>query len=149
MQPPTGMLKSVLSLVAVCVIALLVVVGLWVGYKTVHRSQVRADANNRVKVTAINIRNARQQAHVVEAQTEIVKAKAEQRYQESIGIRRAQDEIAKTLTPLYIQHEAIQAQERMAVSGKNNTSIYIPSGVNGVPMVNDVSQHQSAGEASP
>jgi hypothetical protein len=100
-----------------------------------HRGQVRADANNKVQITHILIRNAQQRARVVKAQNASVRAKAEQRYLQSVGIRRAQDEIAKTLTPLYIQHEAIEAQLAVATSGKNNTVVYVPSGANGVPMV--------------
>ena len=104
-------------------------------FKAWHRYQKRADANNNVKVTNINIRKAQQQARVVRAQNAAVQAKAEQRFIESVGIRRAQDEISKTLTTLYIQHEAIQAQERIAESGRNNTIIYSPAGSNGVPLV--------------
>lgn len=64
-----------------------------------------------------------------------VKALADQRLIEATGIRNAQDEISKTLTDRYLQHEAIQAQERTASSGRNNTIIYVPSGPNGVPNV--------------
>lgn len=35
---------------------------------------------------------------------------------------------------IVIQHEAIQAQEAIANSGRNNTVIYVPSGPNGVPI---------------
>lgn len=129
---------------AVIVLSLVIIVGLGIGgcagIKAFNRAQRRADANNQVQVTKINIRNAQQQAKVVRAQNASVQARAEQRYLESVGVRRAQDEIAKTLTPLYVQHEAIQAQEAIAKSGRNNTSIYIPAGSNGVPLVNDVSR---------
>src|SRR4051794_10670547 len=101
-------------------IAPLVLFGVVAAAQTFNRYHKRQDANNRVKVTTINIRNAQQQARVVTAQNATVQARAQQRFLESVGIRRAQDEIAKTLTPLYVQHEAIQAQEKMAVSGRNN-----------------------------
>lgn len=120
---------------AMIVIVIVVFVGVLSGYKVWHRAQKRADANNQVKVTAINIRNAQQQAKVVHAQNAAVQAKAEQRLIEATGIRHAQDEISQTLTPLYIQHEAIQAQERIATSGSNNTVIYVPAGTNGTPVI--------------
>lgn len=104
-------------------------------YKGWQRGQRRADANNKVAITHILIRNAQQQADVVNAEVAATKAEAEKRYQEAVGIRRAQDEIQKTLTPLYVQHEAIQAQERIATSGRNNTVIYVPAGTNGTPVI--------------
>lgn len=110
------------------------------GYKAFQRSQKRADANNSVKVTSINIRKAEQQARIVHAQNAAVQARAEQRLIEAKGIRHAQDEISATLTPLYLQHEAIKAQMATAASGQNNTIIYVPSGENGVPLVNDISK---------
>jgi succinate dehydrogenase/fumarate reductase flavoprotein subunit len=110
------------------------IIGGCAGTKAFNRSQKRADANNRVKVTSINIRNAQQQAKVVRANNARVAAEAQQRYISSTGIRRAQDEISKTLTPLYVQWEAIQAQFRLANS-PTHTQVYIPSGANGVPIV--------------
>lgn len=67
----------------------------------------------------------------------IARQQADIRYVNSTGIRRAQDEIQKTLTPLYVQWEAIQAQLAMANS-QNHTIIYIPSGSNGVPLVSTI-----------
>ena len=55
--------------------------------------------------------------------------------------------INATLTDKYLQHEAIQAQEKMADS-PNHTTIYIPSGQNGIPLVrtvNDEPDHSTAG----
>jgi Tfp pilus assembly protein PilE len=117
-----------------CIVSLLVVVtiiGVFTGYKAWHRAQQRADANNKVKVTAIMIRNAAQQAKVVHAQNAAVRAKAEQRVIEAEGIRKAQDLISKTLTPLYVQHEAIKAQE----NDREGDRTYIPVGPQGVPLV--------------
>jgi regulator of protease activity HflC (stomatin/prohibitin superfamily) len=126
--------------VVVFVLTCGVLFGSCAGYKAFERSQRRADANNNVRVTQINIRKAQQQALIVRAQNAAVRARAEQRFLEAVGIRKAQDEISKTLTPLYVQHEAIQAQERTASSGQNNTVVYVPSGPNGVPLVNDINQ---------
>jgi hypothetical protein len=122
---------AITLVVVFCIAAL---IGCISGYKVWHRSQVRADANNRVKVTAINIRNAQQQAKVVEANDARVKAEADQRFLKAVGIRRAQDEVAKTLTPLYVQFEAVQAQLAMAQS-PNHTIIYVPAGTNGTPVI--------------
>jgi succinate dehydrogenase/fumarate reductase flavoprotein subunit len=127
-----------------CVVLL---IGGCAGAKSFNRYQKRADAANQVRVTHTKIKVAQQQAQIVRAQIEATKAKAEQRYQESVGIKRAQDEIQKTLTPLYVQHEAIQAQERIAESGQNNTIIYTPSGTNGVPLVQDVTAGTKQGTA--
>ena len=59
---------------------------------------------------------------------------AERKVIEAEGIGKAQDIINKTLTAAYLQHEAIQAQMKMAGS-PNHTTVYIPSGDNGIPMV--------------
>lgn len=104
------------------------------GCKAYNRYQKRADANNNVKVTAINIRKAEQQARIVHAQNAAVRAKAEQRVIEAEGIRKAQDLISKTLTPLYVQHEAIKAQE----NDREGDRTYIPVGPQGVPLVANV-----------
>jgi hypothetical protein len=125
-------------LVAIVLLCAIVIVGSVGGcgvYKNWHRGQKRADARNGVKITRINIQRARQQALIVRAQNATVRAKAQQRFLDAVGIRRAQDEIQKTLSPIYVQHEAIQAQERVATSGKNNTVIYVPSGTNGTPII--------------
>lgn len=119
---------------------LVVLLGSWSAYKGVQRYQRNADAHNQIRVTE-------QQASAARAQIEVIQAEAEQRYQESVGIRRAQDEIAKTLTPLYVQHEAIEAQLEMARS-QNHTVIWAPSGANGVPLVSTVDLQRLA-EAPP
>jgi len=97
--------------------------------KSFGRYQKRADANNNVKVSAIQIRNQQQRV-------QIAKQHAEIRYQNSIGIREAQDEIAKTLTPLYVAFEMTEALKAIATSGNNNSVIYIPTNpVTGLPIV--------------
>lgn len=62
------------------------------------------------------------------------KLKADKRVAEAQGMARATQIIQQRLTPLYIQHEAIQAQEKMA-NGTNHSVVYIPVGRNGVPLV--------------
>jgi regulator of protease activity HflC (stomatin/prohibitin superfamily) len=62
------------------------------------------------------------------------KQEAERKVIEAEGIAKAQEIINKTLTPAYLQHEAIKAQMKMADS-PNHTTVYIPSGDNGIPLV--------------
>jgi hypothetical protein len=112
-------------------------IGLSAGLKAYGRAEERADARNAVTLTHIAINRARQQAQITRAQIEATKADAEKRVAEAVGIRRAQNEIASTLTGHYLQYEAIQAQKAVATSGRNNTLIYVPSGSNGVPLFQD------------
>lgn len=67
-------------------------------------------------------------------QKEIAKRDAEIRIEEARGIAEAQRIINATLTPYYLQHEAIGAQLEMADS-PNHTTVYIPVGSNGLPLV--------------
>lgn len=69
-----------------------------------------------------------------ETQKEIARKDAEIRVEEAKGIAQAQKIINATLTPNYLQHEAINAQLKMAES-PNHTTVYIPVGNNGVPLV--------------
>jgi regulator of protease activity HflC (stomatin/prohibitin superfamily) len=126
-----------LGALAAVVLLTAVGVGLSAGVQSYRRAEERANAENQVKLTHIEISRARQQARITRAQIAATEANAEKRYQESVGIRRAQDEIAKSLTDQYLQHEAIQAQKAVATSGRNNTIVYVPSGANGVPLVQD------------
>ncbi|MDJ0847186.1 MAG: SPFH domain-containing protein [Myxococcota bacterium] len=67
-------------------------------------------------------------------QKEIAMRDAEIRIEEAKGIAEAQRIINATLTPHYLQHEAIGAQLEMA-SSPNHTTVYIPVGNNGLPLV--------------
>jgi hypothetical protein len=133
---------SPLKAIALITAIVVFVVGMGVlgvaGCKSFNRYQKRADANNRVQVTHINIRNAEQQADVVNAEIKATQAEAKKRVEEAKGIRGAQDEIAATLTDRYLQHEAIQAQRAIA-SSPSNSVIYVPSGNMGVPLIRDTS----------
>jgi hypothetical protein len=123
------------ALTVVLVVAL--GVALSAGLKAYSRAEKRADAENQVRLTHIGIDRAHQQALITRAQIEATQADADKRFAEAVGIRRAQNEISRTLTGHYLQHEAIQAQKAIATSGRNNTLIYVPSGGNGVPLVQD------------
>jgi regulator of protease activity HflC (stomatin/prohibitin superfamily) len=69
-------------------------------------------------------------------QTEIAIAQAEakRRVAEAEGIAQSMQIINERLTSQYIQHEAIEAQKAM-VGSPNHTTIYIPVGAMGVPLV--------------
>lgn len=141
-KPVQVTVASVLALV----LCIMLIFGGVAGCASYNRYQKRANANNNVKVTQINIRKAQQQAKIVAAQDGIVKAQADQRLIKARGIKAAQDEIQSTLTPLYVQFEAIEAQKAIATSGKNNTVIYVPAGTNGTPVITqgaDAKQAQS------
>jgi hypothetical protein len=124
---------------AIFTVVLLVGVGVGISaaVKAYSRAEERADAENRVRLTHIAVRRAKQQALITRAQIEATEADADKRVAEAVGIRRAQDEISSTLTGHYLQYEAIQAQKAVATSGRNNTLIYVPSGSNGVPLIQD------------
>lgn len=65
---------------------------------------------------------------------EIERKKKEQRVVEAEGIAAAMQIVRSQLTGAYLQHEAIEAQKAM-VNSPNHTTIYIPIGANGVPIV--------------
>lgn len=72
-----------------------------------------------------------------QTQIEIAKKDAEIRIEEAKGIAEAQRIINTTLTQNYLQHEAINAQLKMAES-PNHTTVYIPSGSNGIPLIRNI-----------
>ena len=110
------------------------IVGLAFGIPAFNRYQKRQDANNEVVINEIRIR---QQEQLIQVE----KQKAEIRIQEAKGISEAQKIINATLTDQYLQHEAIQAQEKMAGS-PNHTQIYIPVGTNGIPLVKTIDANE-------
>ncbi len=67
-------------------------------------------------------------------QKEIAQRDAKIKIEEAKSIAEAQRIINETLTANYLQHEAIMAQQIMANS-PNHTTVYIPVGPNGMPMV--------------
>ena len=77
---------------------------------------------------------AKQLLEEKETQKEIAQRDAEIRIEEAKGIAEAQKIINQTLTANYLQHEAIEAQRTMANS-PNHTTVYIPVGPNGLPLV--------------
>lgn len=135
----TGILVT-LGVVITVLATVGVLLGIFFGIKAVSRYQDRADRNqsrsqtlkdarNDVIVNSILINTFGQKKLIAQKRADI-------RFIESTGVRRAQDEIAKTLTPLYVQFEMIDALKAVAASGRNATVIYIPTGSNGLPIVN-------------
>ena len=116
-------IAGVLLVVAVLMLALF-------GGTTFGRYQKRQNAMNNIRVTELEIQNTEQKV-------EVEKQKAEVRVAKANGISQAQHIINATLTDQYLQHEAIEAQRAMA-SSPNHTTIYIPSGQNGIPIINTI-----------
>lgn len=126
-------------IVAGFIVFALVIGGSWFGIKAMARHQKVADANNRVKTTRIEANNKTELNRIRISQQEqlieVAKKDAQIRLENALGIRLAQDEIAATLTPLYVQFEMIEALKEIAHSGKNSSLVYIPSGPGGLPIV--------------
>lgn len=97
--------------------------GLALAVKSFHRSQKLADERNQIQVNEIQIQQTKQLVQVQQQKAQIKVAEAH-------GIAESQRIINNTLTPLYLQHEAIQAQE-----SQSNKIIYVPSGNQGIPLV--------------
>ena len=116
-----------LGILGVMMLALL----LW-GIPVYGRYQVRANASNEIQVNALRIQQTQQLVQVEQQKAQIRIVDAE-------GIAKSQQIINATLTDRYLQHEAIQAQMSMANS-PNHTTIYIPSGNNGIPLVKTVDE---------
>jgi type II secretory pathway pseudopilin PulG len=136
--PSTGRNPLSMLLRLAAVVAVLVVLAGW-GIPAYARYQARQDAANQIQLNALRIQQT-QQLVQVESQ------KAQIKVTEARGIAEAQQIINATLTDKYLQHEAIQAQEKMADS-PNHTTIYIPSGQNGIPLVrtvNDEPEHTAS-----
>lgn len=91
------------------------------------RQQAIYDANNKTLINKIVIAQQAQNVKVAEQQAQI-------RFENAVGIRKAQDEISSTLTPLYVQFEMVQTLSDIAKSGRNNSVVFIPTGPDGRPV---------------
>jgi hypothetical protein len=131
--------RTVVAWTAACfgvmfaIFAILMLIILGIG--SYSRWNARQEAHNSVKVSTIEIQNQAQRVQIAKQQADI-------RVQDAVGVRGAQDEIAKTLTPLYVQYEMVQALQAIATSGKNNSIVYVPAGANGIPLVSTVNPSQ-------
>jgi regulator of protease activity HflC (stomatin/prohibitin superfamily) len=72
-----------------------------------------------------------------EIEIQQAKKDKEKRIIEAEAIAKSTEVINQQLTALYVQHEAIEAQKAM-VGSQNHTTIYIPVGPMGVPIVNTI-----------
>lgn len=120
--------------------------GLSAGLGAYSRWNDVQQANNQAHVARINAANQAQVNQLLinsaDQQIQIHQKQAQIRVADAVGIRQAQDEISKTLTPLYVQFEMVDALKTIADSGKNNTVVYIPSGANGIPLVSNANAGQ-------
>jgi uncharacterized iron-regulated membrane protein len=110
---------------------------LW-GVPVYNRYQTRANEANKIQVNELQIQQTEQLVQVE-------RQKAQIRIVDAQGIAESQRIINATLTDRYLQHEAIQAQLQMANS-PNHTTIYIPSGNNGIPLVKTVDESSAPAE---
>lgn len=97
------------------------------GLPAYSRNQTLLNERNQTTVNDIQIAQTEQ---LVKVQTQ----KAQIQIEEAKGIAESQNIIKSSLTPLYIQYLAIEAQKAQ-VQGNNHTVIYVPSGNNGIPLV--------------
>ncbi len=89
---------------------------------------------------------ATQELERSKTEIEIAKQEAAKRLVESEAIAKSMAIINERLTPAYIQYEAIKAQKDM-VNSPNHTTIYIPSGPMGVPIVSPTEPMTSKSQA--
>lgn len=116
-------LAATLAVLTIIGLIIAIIFGLLWGGRSFSRTQRLADERNKVQINEIQI----QQTHQL---VQVQQQKAQIKIEEAKGIAEAQRLINNTLTPLYLQHEAIQAQET-----QSNKIIYVPSGAQGIPQV--------------
>lgn len=104
--------------------------GIGTATKAFERYQARADATNQVEVNSIIIRQQEQRVLIEQQDAQV-------RIEEAKGIAEAQRIIDASLTDQYLTYLAIEAQRQMADS-PNHSTVYIPSGPNGIPLVKEV-----------
>src|ERR1044071_4045464 len=142
-KPPRDILGWCLTSLAALVALSVLIVGGWWGFSAFHRWNSIQGAENTAHVARIQAANQTQVNQLLisatDQQVKIHQGQAQVRLADAVGVRNAQDEISKTLTPLYVQFEMVDALKNIAQSGKNNTVVYIPSGANGIPLVSNIS----------
>lgn len=121
------------KIVTASVIGFVIIIGaLMLGLPAYGRYQRLANERNQTQVNDIAIAQTQQLVKVQQQKAQIQIAQA-------YGIAKAQAIIKQTLTPAYLQYEAIEAQ-KAEINSPNHTIIYIPSSSNGVPLVTTVPQ---------
>lgn len=143
-KPRVGRIAS--AVVATLLALILFIFSISVGLGAYGRWSRIQEANNKAKAARIEANNQAQVNALLinstDQQIQIHKKQAEVRLADAVGVREAQDEISKTLTPLYVQFEMVDALKQIAESGKNNTVVYIPTGANGIPLISNATQDQ-------
>lgn len=114
--------------------SLIVLAGLILGVPSYGRYQRLQNENNQTRVNDIQIAQTQQLVKVQQQKAQIQIAQAQ-------GIAQAQKIISNSLTNQYLQYEAIEAQ-KSEINSPNHTIIYVPSGDNGIPLVQTVNPQQ-------
>jgi hypothetical protein len=121
------------SATIISIVGVLVVIAiLSFGIPAFERYQKVLNAKNEIAVNEMKIQQTEQLVKVEQQKAQI-------KVEEAKGIAEAQSIINATLSDKYLQHEAIQAQMEMSKS-PNHSTVYIPVGTNGLPLVKTVEE---------
>jgi hypothetical protein len=126
--------SGILGVTALVVVIVGIIAGLMFGLPAYSRYQRLQNEHNITTVNDIKISQTKQLVSVQQQKAQIQIA-------EAYGIAASQKIIANTLTPAYLQYEAITAQKD-EINSSNHTVIYVPSGDNGIPLVQTVNPQQ-------
>lgn len=107
---------------------------LTLGIQSYGRWNRLQNEHNQTSINDIKIAQTKQLVQVAEQQKQITIVQAQ-------GIASSQKIINDTLTNQYLQYLAISAQKD-EINSPNHTVIYVPSGDNGIPMVQTVNPQQ-------
>lgn len=124
-------MKAPIVVISGLIVSVIVIIGLMFLLPAYSRNQRLLNERNQTQVNDIQIAQTQQLVKVQEQKAQIQIAQAH-------GIATSQAIIKESLTPLYIQYLAIEAQKEQ-VNGQNHTVIYVPSGNNGIPLVQTTS----------
>jgi hypothetical protein len=124
-----------LSIIVICIgLFITFITGLMYGLPAYSRYQRLQNERNLTQVNDIKIAQTRQLVQVAEQTKQITIVNAE-------GIASSQKIINGTLTNQYLQYLAIDAQ-KAEINSPSHTVIYVPSGNNGIPLVQTVNPQQ-------
>lgn len=124
--PPVGRYIFYVAVVILMLVALLF--GSVAGCASYNRYQRRANVANE-----IHVQNQQLALYALKIKQAIKLAQVKK--ETAVGQKLANEQIAKRLTPIFVQYEMIEALKDIAASGRNNSIIYIPTGANGIPLI--------------